>query len=61
MNRIVWIIIIFFTLNGFCSLFGFLFPNLPMDKVLPIQLWFNAILIFMLFLSQNVASFLPEI
>lgn len=61
MSRILWIIIIFFVVNGFCSLLGFLFPSLPMDKVLPIQLWFNAVIIFMVMLPTNVASFLSNI
>ncbi len=61
MNRFIWIIIIFFVINGFCSLLGFLFPSLPMDKVLPIQLWFNAILLFSLLLPTSVANFLPNI
>ena len=33
-------------------------PETPVDKVLPIQLWINAVLLFSLFLPNNVASFL---
>ena len=61
MNRIIWTIIIFFVLNGFLSLTGFLFPSIPMEKILPIQLWFNAILLLSLLLPTKVGGFLLNI
>ena len=60
MNRIIWTVIIFFVLNGFISLSGFLFPAIPFDKVFPMQLWFNAVLLLSLLLPTNVASFLTD-
>ena len=61
MNRYLMILALFITINGFFSLTGFLFPAMPMDKVLPVQLWINALLIFALILPGTVASFLPRI
>jgi len=55
------ILALFFTINGLLSLTGFLFPNLGVDKIIPIQLWFNALLLFSVFLKNTVASFLPNI
>jgi len=47
--------------NGFISLLSFSFPTLPMDKVLPIQLWGNALFLFSLILPPQVAPFLLQI
>jgi len=55
------ILALFLTINGFFSLLTFLFPTLPGDKVLPIQLWINALLIFAAILPGTVAAFLPRI
>lgn len=61
MNKYLMILALFLTINGFFSLLTFLFPTLPGDKVLPIQLWINALLIFAAFLPGTVAAFLPRI
>ena len=42
------ILALFLTINGFFSLLSFLFPTMPADKILPIQLWINALLLFSL-------------
>jgi len=55
------ILALFLTINGFFSLLSFLFPTMPADKILPIQLWINALLLFSLFLQGTVAPFLPRI
>jgi hypothetical protein len=55
------ILALFFAINGLLSLTGFLFPNLGVDKIMPIQLWLNALLLFSLFLKNSVASFLPKL
>ena len=56
MNKYLMILALFLTINGFFSLLTFLFPTLPGDKVLPIQLWFNGILLFSLLLPTSVAT-----
>lgn len=61
MNKYLMILALFLTINGFFSLLSFLFPTMPADKILPIQLWINALLLFSLFLQGSVASFLPRI
>ena len=61
MNKYLWILALFLVINGFFQLTTFLFPTMPADKVLPIQLWINALLLFSLFLQGSVASFLPRI
>jgi len=61
MNKNILILALFFTINGFFSLTSFLFPTLPGDKVLSIQLWINALLIFSFLLPGEVAPFLPRI
>ena len=61
MNKYLMILALFITFNGFFSLLTFLFQTLPGDKVLPIQLWINALLIFAAFLPGTVAAFLPRI
>ena len=49
MNKYLWILALFLVINGFFQLTTFLFPTLPGDKVLSIQLWINALLIFATF------------
>ena len=61
MNKNILILALFFTINGFFSLTSFLFPAMPADKILSIQLWINALLLFSTFLPNTVASFLPRI
>ena len=61
MNKYLWILALFLVINRFFQLTTFLFPTLPADKVLSIQLWINALLIFSTFLPNTVASFLPSI
>jgi len=58
MNKFIIFILAFFAINGFFSLISFLFPTMPIDKILPIQLWINALLLFMLILPGTVATFL---
>ena len=61
MNKYLMILALFLAINGFSSLTSFLFPSIPADKILSIQLWINALLIFALFLPSNVAPFLSRI
>ena len=61
MNKFIIVVLAFFAINGFFSLISFLFPTLPMDKILPIQLWINALLLFALMLPGTVATFLYSI
>ena len=51
---------IFIFVNGFFSLTAFLFPTLPIDKIFPLQLWVNALLLFSLILPKHTASFLQS-
>jgi hypothetical protein len=55
------ILALFLAINGFFSLTSFLFPTMKLDKIMPIQLWINALLLFSLFLQSSVAPFLPNI
>jgi len=52
------ILALFLAINGFFSIGSFLFPSMPADKILPVQLWVNALLLFGLFLPTTVAPFL---
>ena len=61
MNKIVKFLLLFIFFNLFCSLSGFLFPQIPMRKVLPIQLWVDVLLIFYILLPENTASFLKNL
>jgi|TARA_X000000368_G_C22765806_1_gene594891 hypothetical protein len=61
MNKNILILALFFTINGFFSLTSFLFPAMPADKILSIQLWINALLIFSFLLPGTVAPFLQRI
>ena len=61
MNKYYMILALFFAIIGLLSLSGFLFPNIGIDKIMPIQLWLNALLLFSVFLKNNVASFLPSL
>jgi len=36
----------------------FIFPTLPIDKIIPTQIWINAILVFSVLLPQTSAPFL---
>lgn len=58
MNKYMMILALFLAINGFFSIGSFLFPSMPADKILPVQLWINALLLFGLFLPSNVAPFL---
>ena len=58
MNKFLIILLAFLFINGLFTLVSFLFPTMGMDKILPIQLWINAILIFAAILPDNVATFL---
>lgn len=53
-------LLIFIFVNGFFSLTAFLFPSLPIDKIFPLQLWINALLLFSLILPKHVAPFLQS-
>jgi len=61
MNKYLMLIIAFIFFNGFISFLGFSFPTIPMDKVLPLQLWGNALFLFVFLLPQKVAPFLVKI
>ena len=61
MNKYLWILALFLVINGFFQLTTFLFPTIPADKVLSIQLWINALLLFAAFLPNSVAAFLPSL
>ncbi len=61
MNKYIMIILGFVFFNGFISLLSFSFPTIPVDKILPIQLWGNALFLFALILPQQVAPFLMQI
>ncbi len=58
MNKYLIILLAFFFINGLGSLTTYLVPSIPKDKVLPIILWINMLLILALFLPSRVASFL---
>ena len=60
MNKIIKFLLLFIFFNLFCSLSGFLFPQIPMRKVLPIQLWVDVLLIFYILLPETSASFLKS-
>ena len=59
--KISYLLLAFVFFNGLFTLTGFLFPQLPTDKLVPIQLWINAILAFAFFLPNDVASFLKTL
>lgn len=61
MNKYLMIFFAFLLFNGFISLLGFTFPNIPMDKIFPIQLWGNALFLFTFILPSNTAPFLMKI
>ena len=44
-------------LNAVASFIPFLMPRAPAELVLPYQMWFNAILIFILVLPHSVGNF----
>jgi len=56
--RMGMILLSFVFINGFFSLFTFIFPTLPIDKIIPTQIWINAILVFSVLLPQTSAPFL---
>ena len=52
------ILLAFLFINGLGSLTAYLVPTIPRNKILPIILWFNMLLVLALFLPSRVASFL---
>lgn len=61
MNKLLFIILAFVFVNGSFAMMGYIAPTLPMDKILSIQLWINALFLFALFLPSNVGDFLKNI
>ena len=60
MNRFVIVIILFFVMNLLFSSLSFLFPTVSPANFMPYQLWFNAIIIFILILPTAVGSYVYE-
>ena len=58
MNKYMIILLAFLFINGLGSLTAYLVPTIPRNKILPIILWFNMLLVLALFLPSRVASFL---
>ena len=61
MNKFLGILLVFVIINGFSSLTSFMFPTIPVDKIFPIQVWINALLLFAVFLPNSVAPFLKNL
>ena len=61
MNKLVIILIVFIVINGSFSLLGFIAPSVPIDKIAPMQLWVNALLVFACFLDDRRAGYLYNI
>ena len=59
--KISMITFAFIFINGLVSLIGYLFPQMPLDKIIHVQLWLNAVLLFAFVLSDEVASFLKTL
>jgi len=57
MNLLLTIIIFMIVLNAGASFVPFLLPRVKLELVLPYQLWFNVILIFILILPHKVGDF----
>ena len=57
MNTFLIIIILMVVVNAAASFIPFLMPRAPAELVVPYQLWFNAILIFILVLPHKVGDF----
>jgi hypothetical protein len=57
MNTFLTIVILIILVNAAASFIPFLMPRAPAELVLPYQLWFNAILVFILVLPHSVGNF----
>jgi len=57
MNLLLTIIIIMVVLNAAASFVPFLMPRAKPELVLPYQLWFNVLLLFILILPHRVGDF----
>ena len=57
MNTILFLVFIALLMNGLFSIIPYLIPRVPLEIVLPYQLWFN-ILLFMIFvLPHSVGNY----
>ena len=56
MNTLLTIIILMVLLNAGASFIPYLMPRAPAELILPYQLWFNAILFFILVLPHSVGN-----
>lgn len=54
MNKTITMILIFILLNFVFSVTPFLFPATDKSAILPYQLWFNVILLFIIILPKYV-------
>jgi len=57
MNLLLTIIIIMVVFNSAASFVPFLLPRVKPELILPYQLWFNVILLFILILPHRVGDF----
>ena len=57
MNLFLTIIIFMVVLNAMASFVPFLMPRAKPELILPYQLWFNVILVFILILPHRVGDF----
>lgn len=56
MNQFVSLVAILIVINSFFSIIPFLFPRAPREIILPYQLWFNTLVVFIAVLPSNVGN-----
>jgi len=54
MNKLLSLVVILILINSFFSFIPFLIPRAPREIILPYQLWFNTLIVFLIILPNNV-------
>jgi len=54
MNKFLILVVILILINSFFSFIPFLMPRVSREIILPYQLWFNTLIVFLIILPNNV-------
>jgi hypothetical protein len=54
MNKFLILVVILILINSFFSFIPFLMPRASREIILPYQLWFNTLIVFLIILPNNV-------
>ena len=57
MNKIITLIVAVIIINSFFSFISFMLPRANKGIILPYQVWFNVLIVFIIILPNSVGNF----